>query len=155
MVFCRGCGHSIHQTAPSCPSCGAVQNLGSSPSIGYESKTEQEQLSGTWQKRFALIEKAGGHKLPAIKHLSFGERWTVYVNWLAMLFGPFYYLAKGMWKRAITLTAMFIFILILLDAFISTLNITPIKTISLAWLWSWGANVHYYRKIRMNDNGWL
>jgi len=26
MVFCRGCGKEIHETAPACPSCGALQN---------------------------------------------------------------------------------------------------------------------------------
>jgi TM2 domain-containing membrane protein YozV len=25
MVFCRGCGKEIHETAPTCPFCGAVQ----------------------------------------------------------------------------------------------------------------------------------
>ncbi len=25
MVFCRGCGKEIHSSAPTCPSCGAVQ----------------------------------------------------------------------------------------------------------------------------------
>jgi hypothetical protein len=25
MVFCRGCSKEIHETAPSCPQCGAVQ----------------------------------------------------------------------------------------------------------------------------------
>jgi TM2 domain-containing membrane protein YozV len=25
MVFCRGCGKEIHDSAPVCPSCGAVQ----------------------------------------------------------------------------------------------------------------------------------
>lgn len=29
MVFCRGCGQSIHETAPSCPHCGALQATGS------------------------------------------------------------------------------------------------------------------------------
>ena len=27
MVFCRGCGKEIHETATSCPSCGAIQFL--------------------------------------------------------------------------------------------------------------------------------
>ena len=27
MVFCRGCGKEIHETAPTCPNCGALQNL--------------------------------------------------------------------------------------------------------------------------------
>jgi rRNA maturation endonuclease Nob1 len=25
MVFCRGCGKEIHETAPTCPMCGAPQ----------------------------------------------------------------------------------------------------------------------------------
>ena len=25
MIFCRGCGQKIHETAPKCPHCGAVQ----------------------------------------------------------------------------------------------------------------------------------
>lgn len=25
MVFCRGCGKQIHESAPTCPQCGAVQ----------------------------------------------------------------------------------------------------------------------------------
>jgi hypothetical protein len=27
MVFCRGCGKEIHETAPTCPLCGAPQGL--------------------------------------------------------------------------------------------------------------------------------
>ena len=27
MVFCRGCGKEIHETAVSCPHCGAVQQV--------------------------------------------------------------------------------------------------------------------------------
>lgn len=31
MVFCRGCGKEIHETAIACPSCGAPQRLAQSP----------------------------------------------------------------------------------------------------------------------------
>lgn len=27
MVFCRGCGKEIHESAPSCPHCGATQSI--------------------------------------------------------------------------------------------------------------------------------
>lgn len=27
MTYCTGCGHQIHETAPTCPHCGAVQQL--------------------------------------------------------------------------------------------------------------------------------
>ena len=29
MVYCRGCGEKIHETARSCPHCGAMQRVGS------------------------------------------------------------------------------------------------------------------------------
>ncbi len=34
MVFCRGCGKEIHQTAPVCPHCGAVQGTALATSAG-------------------------------------------------------------------------------------------------------------------------
>lgn len=37
MSFCRGCGHQIHETAESCPQCGAV----------VAHKTMREQQEGT------------------------------------------------------------------------------------------------------------
>lgn len=27
MVFCRGCGKEIHESAPTCPHCGAIQKI--------------------------------------------------------------------------------------------------------------------------------
>ncbi len=31
MIFCRACGKAIHETAPSCPHCGAVAHQPASP----------------------------------------------------------------------------------------------------------------------------
>lgn len=36
MVFCRGCAKQIHQSAVSCPGCGATQNGGSASGIKGE-----------------------------------------------------------------------------------------------------------------------
>lgn len=44
MVFCRGCGKDIHETAPSCPACGAPQ-FGSSayaPGAGFGSAADAD-----------------------------------------------------------------------------------------------------------------
>jgi len=38
MVFCRGCGKEIHETAVSCPRCGAVQ---------YDTAKSPQNQSGT------------------------------------------------------------------------------------------------------------
>ena len=34
MVFCRGCGKEIHETAVTCPSCGAPQGIPTAPESG-------------------------------------------------------------------------------------------------------------------------
>jgi hypothetical protein len=31
MVFCRGCSKEIHESAPSCPQCGAIQTVAVKP----------------------------------------------------------------------------------------------------------------------------
>lgn len=41
MVFCRGCGKEIHETAPTCPHCGALQKVGG--------------LSGGWGNAMAWV----------------------------------------------------------------------------------------------------
>ena len=41
MVFCRGCGQSIHTTAPNCPQCGAPQHI--------------NKLNGDWGNAMAWI----------------------------------------------------------------------------------------------------
>jgi TM2 domain-containing membrane protein YozV len=33
MVFCRACGKQIHDSAPTCPGCGAIQSLYASATI--------------------------------------------------------------------------------------------------------------------------
>ncbi|MFZ4833409.1 NINE protein [Rouxiella sp. Mn2063] len=38
MVFCRGCGKEIHETAISCPSCGAPQRVPTSGSLGEKNR---------------------------------------------------------------------------------------------------------------------
>uniref|UniRef100_UPI003F4FEBAF DUF2628 domain-containing protein n=1 Tax=Caballeronia sp. LjRoot34 TaxID=3342325 RepID=UPI003F4FEBAF len=45
---------------------------------------------------------------PQARQLSGKERRTIRSNIWAFLFGPFYYLFLGMWKKAITLTVLFV-----------------------------------------------
>jgi hypothetical protein len=36
MVFCRGCGKEIHESAPTCPQCGAVQKVPASAALAAD-----------------------------------------------------------------------------------------------------------------------
>ncbi len=57
-------------------------------------------VSDGWKRTFHLLVKAGGPRLPNLQALSGGERFKVSFNILGFLFGPFYYLAKGVEKGA-------------------------------------------------------
>ena len=44
MVFCRGCGKEIHDSAVTCPTCGAVQTAGQMASPAVYSATDKRIL---------------------------------------------------------------------------------------------------------------
>lgn len=81
---------------------------------------KSDSLSIAWQKRFELIKKAGGPALSwqpykAVKNLNtlaFSERRALF-NVFALLFGPLYYIFKGLWKKAVLLTLTYAIAVIL------------------------------------------
>lgn len=48
MVFCRGCAKEIHETAPTCPQCGAVQHIPAPP-------TPQSIAESPWMAITSLV----------------------------------------------------------------------------------------------------
>ena len=72
------------------------------------SVSESREFAGVWQKRFAFFDAYG---LPggtpeakaAFRALTFGQRVRLTSNIWAFVFGPFYFYAKGMWRKATTL----------------------------------------------------
>ncbi len=56
-------------------------------------------LSGKWQRIFGIIDRAGGPGLPLSRCLKARERRIASFNMWALVFGMFYYFAKGMWKK--------------------------------------------------------
>jgi hypothetical protein len=44
MIFCHGCGKQIHESAPTCPQCGAVQPAAQGPQIVQRTNS----VSGLW-----------------------------------------------------------------------------------------------------------
>lgn len=120
------------------------------------SSAAASKISGRWQKKFAVIEKAGGPSWANLRKLPFRERSKVSFNILAFLFGPLYYLTKGMWKKAIVLTLVGIIALVALSLLFSALDIDikmPEGAVVAAWFGS-RANFDYYKKMVLGDNGW-
>jgi hypothetical protein len=96
MSTCQQCGIGNAPNQTACATC-ATATAPSSPK-------QQSEVSPLWQIRFDLVEKAGGPTRPLLKQLAFGERFRLLFNIWAVLFGGFYYIAKGMWRKAIVMT---------------------------------------------------
>lgn len=159
MVFCRGCGKEIHETAPTCPSCGAPQSVPKpQPSITTAPSIELESITDSWKMKFELLEKVGGVKMPNIKNLPFGERMKVFLNMFniwAFIFCPFYYFAKGMWKKAISLFGVSILIIVILEAICQAIGFSDsITEIVGPTIFGSRATFDYYKKVKLGDNNW-
>lgn len=154
MVFCCGCGKSIHKTASSCPQCGAPQVNAST----VDSSDKLISLSPAWERKFNLIEKAGGVKLKNINNLSTGEKFAVNFNFLSALFGPIYYIVKGMPKKALSLFGVTFAIIVAITVIVSALGLNEsilnaTNFISFA-VFGVRGNIDFYKKVRNQDNGW-
>jgi hypothetical protein len=86
-----------------------------------------QQLPIAWQEIFALIEKGGGYRLSHSGSLTAAERRRIHFSFMAFLFGPLWYFAKGMWRRGFVLSFIIGAAICLLDLInILFLSGTPI-----------------------------
>jgi hypothetical protein len=116
-------------------------------------------VSDSWKRRFKAIHKAGGPSLPHFKNLSREDRKAVPAfNVLAFLFGPIYYLVKGMWKKGLTLFVLSLVGIVLLDMVMELVGLgkyTRATGFAAAAVYGALANRDYYRKMVLGENGWL
>ncbi|WXL26332.1 DUF2628 domain-containing protein [Ectopseudomonas mendocina] len=116
------------------------------------------ETSDTWKKRFSALSLAGGPKMPHFKHLSKAERRQIGMfNLLAFFFGPLYYIAKGMWRKALSLFAVCAAVAITVGLVMEQFGygeFTRALSYGLAGVFAARANIDYYKKMLLNDNGW-
>jgi len=114
-------------------------------------------VSQTWKDRFKVIARAGGAKLPHLKSLPASERRKASFNVLAFLFGPFYYAAKGMWKRGMALFAVCVLAVVILSLILEYFGYGSLSR-SLGYgvsaIFAVRANIDYYKKMVIKDTGW-
>src|SRR4029077_13923645 len=115
-------------------------------------------ISDSWKKKFKAMRKASGPSLPKLKELSREDKKDIGMwNIPAFLFGPIYYIAKGMWRKAITLFVLGFIALIILDIILEVLGWSAVSRatgIAFAAVWASLANGDYYRKMVLGQNGW-
>ena len=116
-------------------------------------QTNYQGVSATWKETFQLIDRAGGVKLPKLRELSSSDRRRIQFNWLAFLFGPFYYLTKGMWRKAITYSAIIFALIFALLAL--GLKSSAGFGVAFGIIWAMLANISYYKIKVLGQNPWL
>lgn len=168
MAYCSKCGRELIEAAAFCGSCGTSITFGEAkPLRGIaSSKAPTQDIPENWRETFTLIEKAGGPKAfnnvgvflfgsLAIRELPFSERTKVAFNGWGFLFGPFYYLAKGMWKKAITLTGLSIAIVLILSMVLTAMGFSDKITLFVgAAIFGSRTNIDYYKKVVLGDDSW-
>lgn len=153
MSTCQQCGINPAPNQIACATCATTTaSATSSP------KPEAEaDISALWRIRFDLVEKAGGPSRPLLNQLRFGERFRLLFNIWALLFGAFYYLAKGMWRKAIAMTLVAVCATVLVDLVAPNGDTGAVRFAlngAMAAWFSIQANVSYYKKVILGDNGW-
>ncbi len=111
-------------------------------------------VSETWKRRFRIIELAGGADLPKLRDLPSGDRVAVRFNFLAFFLGPFYYLAKGLWRQAVLYTLLAVAVGVLLEL-VGLGRAAKAIGYGVAAIYGIRANTSYYRKAVFGDAPWL
>lgn len=176
-VFCRACGKQVDSTAQFCPSCGANQGQTAAPTVAAPAVTPlfattapsappataagtagspAEQIDALiWQSRFALIDKAGGAKLPRLWSLPPKEILLIRWNLWAFLFGPFYYGFKGMLKKGLALSGIGLLGFFLSAVVFEAIGWDPeMLALVPAGVLAGSANASYYRRMKEGFTGW-
>lgn len=127
--------------------------------VGISKDPENQVASvseGKWHEIFRLIETAGGPKMPKIKALPFGQRRKVVFNAWAFLFGPFYYLAKGMWKKGVVLFALSVAAIVIMELILDAIGMSRsnVSRFIAPAVFGTRANIDYYKQIVLGDKGW-
>lgn len=118
---------------------------------------ESLTISSSWKQKFRILEKAGGPKQPNLKALSSGERFKIGFNILAFLFGPLYYLAKGMWKKALSIFGACIVAILVIGFALDLVGLTKMANAlgyGAAAIFAVRANIDYYKKMVLGESGW-
>ena len=174
MAFCEQCGVQLGAGAAFCSGCGQSARTAVAVSLAMPENTferasvppapvpvESSGLAEKWQRRFAAIDKAGGERVrwwkwPEAKQLSAKEKRLITSNLWAFVFGPFYYLYLGMWRKAMTLTLVALVIDLILGMAGDAINV-PLDHflwIVSAVMFKQCANVDYYRKMVLKRREW-
>jgi hypothetical protein len=157
-------------TAPMTPQKVAKPSIETKPAAATKPTVKSyDDLSKGWQKVFAEFDLRQADKLgyfasannPAHtsrpKSQQFKGNYVVGFNALAFLFGPLYYMVKGMWKKGIYLFVFLSIFNILCLAILSLItdkDLSPLVYIISSSFCASIAHYDYYRYYKLGETTW-
>ncbi len=135
-------------------------------SAGSGTNIDALDVSDRWKQYFKAIQANGGLQLPLFKSLPKDQRKAAFKQiqppfasfLLAFVFGLFYYIAKGMWKKGLVLTAIVAFIVIVLGTVLYMIGgemlAKGVNFVGAAIFGMMAPRDYYAFKVE-NDTGWL
>jgi Protein of unknown function (DUF2628) len=140
---------------PYAPPASAVGDI---EEIGLEEQIDALSVSDKWKERFKAIQRTGGVKFPNLKSMPRKERRKAYsFNALAFLFGPIYYMAKGMWRKGLSLFFVCALVVVVLSLALELSGFGKLAN-SLGYgvsaIFAMRANIDFYKKMVLHENGW-
>lgn len=79
-VYCRGCGQSLHESAPTCPKCGAVQRTASGGAVSGRDRVTAGLLA-------ILLGSFGAHRF-YLGHIGLGFLYLIFFwTWIPGIVG--------------------------------------------------------------------
>jgi hypothetical protein len=119
----------------------------------HGAKIASLDVSSSWKHRFYLLEKAGGPRMGKLGKLPLRDRMAAGFNILGFLLGPVYYLAKGMWRKALSLFALCALALAVIDV-AGFVRVSEVLSYGIGAVFAVRANADYYKKMVLGENGW-
>ena len=122
-------------------------------------KIDSLAVSDGWKSKFRTIAEAEPISLGLIPKFKNNAVYknasiTTKMNFWAFLFGIFYYITKGMWKKGIFLLVIGIGLVALLGALFGG-SVTNAAGFGVAGLFAAFANFDYYRKMVLGEDFWI
>lgn len=159
--YCTECGNIINIKAEFCSKCGARQFSSSTIHSNITNDIETLDVSEGWKVKFKNIQRAKPSSFGLIPKFEETDKTLIKnamkLNILAFIFGPFYYILKGLWKKAISLfLVLFVtgMILEILWNIIFDSNMPIYIYFGINVIWGLNANIDFYRKKVLNENFW-
>jgi hypothetical protein len=136
------------------PASASAPIVAPRPSLPAIDRVSRLDVSDAWKEIFRRFERAGGVDMKRARDLDSKERRSLTSNWLAFFFGPFYFLAKGLWRQALVWLLIWIAVVILCVSLHWEGMLRAIGAgLNVAFMMR--ANVGYYARIVLGEPIWF